>query len=290
MAAAPLYLSAAEVARLLEEPGLLPLLEVALGRFSSADGEVEQPVRSTVALRRCRGFLGVMPAYSAQDDALVTKIVRFYQAPDSSHLSTVLLFDPSNGVLKAYLRPPCLDVLCILGAGAQAMSHYQICTQIFPFKQVKVWSRTRERAERFAQRAAGPVQVCGSAQEAVSGADVVITVTMATEPVLFGEWVKPGAHINAVGGCRPEWRELDDALMRDAVLYVDSREAGICESGDIILSGAEIFAELGEVIVGKKPALCDKTTVFKSLGMAIEDMVTAKLVYDRWEAENRPKP
>ncbi|XP_062915492.1 ketimine reductase mu-crystallin [Mobula hypostoma] len=311
MAAAPLYLSAAEVARLLEEPGLLPLLEVALGRFSSADGGVEQPVRSTVALRRYRGFLGVMPAYSAQDDALVTKIVRFYQAPDSSHLSTVLLFDPSNGVLKAvmdgivitdkrtaavsaiatkYLRPPCLDVLCILGAGAQAVSHYQIFTQIFPFKQVKVWSRTRERAERFAQRAAGPVQVCGSAQEAVSGADVVITVTMATEPVLFGEWVKPGAHINAVGGCRPEWRELDDALMRDAVLYVDSREAGVRESGDIVLSGAEIFAELGEVIVGKKPALCDKTTVFKSLGMAIEDTVTAKLVYDRWEAENRPEP
>ncbi|XP_072125285.1 ketimine reductase mu-crystallin isoform X3 [Mobula birostris] len=277
MAAAPLYLSAAEVARLLEEPGLLPLLEVALGRFSSADGEVEQPVRSTVALRRCRGFLGVMPAYSAQDDALVTKIVRFYQAPDSSHLSTVLLFDPSNGVLKAVM-----DGIVITDKRTAVVS--AIATK------VKVWSRTRERAERFAQRAAGPVQVCGSAQEAVSGADVVITVTMATEPVLFGEWVKPGAHINAVGGCRPEWRELDDALMRDAVLYVDSREAGICESGDIILSGAEIFAELGEVIVGKKPALCDKTTVFKSLGMAIEDMVTAKLVYDRWEAENRPKP
>ncbi|XP_072916219.1 ketimine reductase mu-crystallin [Hemitrygon akajei] len=311
MSAAPLYLSAAKVARLLELPGLLPLLEVTLGRFSSGDGGVEQPVRSTVALRRYRGFLGVMPAYSAQDDVLVTKILRFYQGTDSVHLSTVLLFDPSNGVLKAvmdgvvitdkrtaavsaiatkYLRPQSLDVLCILGTGAQAMSHYQIFTQIFPFKQVKVWSRTRERAERFAQRVAGPVQVCGSAQEAVSGADVVITVTMATEPVLFGEWVKPGAHVNAVGACRPEWRELDDALMRNAVLYVDSREAAACESGDVILSGAEIFAELGEVIVGKKPALCDKTTVFKSLGMAIEDAVTAKLVYDRWEAENSQKP
>lgn len=114
------------------------------------------------------------------------------------------------------------------------------------------------------------------------GADVIITVTMATEPILFGEWVKPGAHINAIGASRPDWRELDDELMRRAVLYVDSREAALKESGDVLLSGAEIFAELGEVVKGVKPAHCEKTTVFKSLGMAVEDTVAAKLVYDSW--------
>ncbi|XP_069762090.1 ketimine reductase mu-crystallin [Narcine bancroftii] len=252
-----------------------------------------------------------MSAYSAKDDALVTKIVRFYQTSgsnDSSHHSTVLLFDPRNGALKAlmdgeaitntrtamvsaiatkYLQPDCQDVLCILGAGTQALSHYEIFTQMFPFKQVKVWSRTHERAEKFAARVKGPVQLCGSAKEAISDADVVITVTMATKPVVCGEWVKHGAHINAVGACRPDWRELDDVLMRNALLYVDSREAASQESGDIILSGAKIFAELGEVIVGDKPAVRDRTTVFKSLGIAIEDTVTAKLVFDQWEAANK---
>ncbi|XP_078096672.1 ketimine reductase mu-crystallin isoform X3 [Mustelus asterias] len=254
-----------------------------------------------------------MPAYSAEDDALATKIVRFYQrssSTTSSHHATVLLFDPSNGILKAvmdgavitdmrtaavsaiatkYLKRKNLDVLCILGAGPVAVSHYEIFTQMFPFKQVRVWSPTRERVERFAETVKGPVQICASAKEAVLDADVVITVTMAMEPILFGEWVKPGAHVNAVGACRPDWRELDDGLMKNSVLYVDSRVGAMNESGDVILSKAEIFAELGEVVKGTKPALCEKTTVFKSLGMAIEDTVTAKLVYDRWEVKNKQK-
>lgn len=136
--------------------------------------------------------------------------------------------------------------------------------------KVRMWNRTRENAEKFASTVQGDVRVCSSVQEAVTGADVIITVTMATEPILFGEWVKPGAHINAVGASRPDWRELDDELMRQAVLYVDSREAALKESGDVLLSGADIFAELGEVISGAKPAHCEKTTVFKSLGKTHE--------------------
>jgi len=118
------------------------------------------------------------------------------------------------------------------------------------------------------------------AQEAVRGADVVVTVTSSQQPVLQGSWLKPGAHVNAVGACLPTWRELDDEAMRGSLLIVDSREAALRESGDVILSGAPIFAEAGEVFAGKRQVPRESTTVFKSLGLAVEDIVTARLVYD----------
>lgn len=312
MRRAPAFLSADEVQEHLRSSSLLiPPLETALANFSrGSDGGVMQPVRTVVPVAKHRGFLGVMPAYSASEDALTTKLVTFYEGHSNasavpSHQASVLLFEPSNGSLLAvmdgnvitakrtaavsaiatkFLKPRDSEVLCILGAGVQAYSHYEIFTEQFSFKEVRMWNRTRENAEKFASTVQGDVRVCSSVQEAVTGADVIITVTMATEPILFGEWVKPGAHINAVGASRPDWRELDDELMKQAVLYVDSREAALKESGDVLLSGADIFAELGEVVSGAKPALCEKTTVFKSLGMAVEDLVAAKLVYDSWSS------
>lgn len=312
MSAAPVFLSAAEVQRHLRGCSrLLAPLEAALANFSGGPaGGVAQPVRTVVPVARHRGFLGVMPAYSAAEDALATKLVTFYEGPRAalagpSHQATVLLLEPSTGALLAvmdgniitakrtaavsaiatkFLKPPSSEVLCILGAGVQAYSHYEVFTEQFSYKEVRIWNRTKENAEKFADTVEGEVQVCSSVQEAVTGADVIITVTMATEPILFGEWVKPGAHINAVGASRPDWRELDDQLLARAVLYVDSREAALKESGDVLLSGAKIFAELGEVVAGVKPALCEKTTVFKSLGMAVEDAVVAKLVYDSWSS------
>lgn len=312
MRRAPAFLSADEVQDHLRSSSLLiPPLETALANFSrGSDGGVMQPVRTVVPVAKHRGFLGVMPAYSATEDALTTKLVTFYEGHSNSstvpsHQASVLLFEPSNGSLLAvmdgnvitakrtaavsaiatkFLKPRDSEVLCILGAGVQAYSHYEIFTEQFSFKEVRMWNRTRENAEKFASTVQGDVRVCSSVQEAVTGADVIITVTMATEPILFGEWVKPGAHINAVGASRPDWRELDDELMKQAVLYVDSREAALKESGDVLLSGADIFAELGEVVSGAKPALCEKTTVFKSLGMAVEDLVAAKLVYDSWSS------
>lgn len=118
-----------------------------------------------------------------------------------------------------------------------------------------------------------------SAEDAVRGADVVVTATGAAEPVLNGAWLKPGAHVNAIGAYRPDRRELDDAAMANTVI-VDSREAAVKESGDVIPSGAEIYAELGEVLAGTKPVPNSDTTVFKSLGLAVEDVVTANLVYN----------
>ncbi|XP_059754975.1 ketimine reductase mu-crystallin isoform X2 [Balaenoptera ricei] len=278
MSSVPAFLSAADVQDHLRSSSLLiPPLEVALANFSSGpDGGVMQPVRTVVPVAKHRGFLGVMPAYSAAEDALTTKLVTFYEGHSTtstvpSHQATVLLFQPSDGSLLAVM-----DGNVITAKRTAAVS--AIATK------VRIWNRTKENAEKFANTVQGEVRVCSSVQEAVTGADVIVTVTMATEPILFGEWVKPGAHINAIGASRPDWRELDDELMTQAVLYVDSQEAALKESGDVLLSGAKIFAELGEVVKGVKPAHCEKTTVFKSLGMAVEDMVAAKLVYDSWSS------
>ncbi|XP_030629910.1 ketimine reductase mu-crystallin [Chanos chanos] len=310
MSGMPILLSKDVVTRLLVYKDLIPRLEVALGMFSKRDSsEVIQPVRSVIPIQKHNGFLGLMPAYMAYEDTLCTKMVAFYKREKGSSLpstqATVLLFDPEYGNVLAVmdgdaitakrtaavsaisaklLMPAQSEVLSILGSGHQAFSHYEVFMETFGFKEVRVWSRRREMAERFASTVQGPVTVCSSAKDAVDGADVIVTVTNAVEPVLFGEWVKPGAHVAAVGACRPDWRELDDSLMRNAVVYVDSGEGAATESGDIILSGAKVFGELGEVINGSLPAQRERITVFKSLGMGIQDAVSAKLVFEKWKS------
>ena len=117
-----------------------------------------------------------------------------------------------------------------------------------------------------------------SVEEAVRGADVVVTVTSSKMSILRGAWLKSGCHVNAIGACRPDWRELDDDAMRN-VVFVDSREAAMKESGDVILSGGKIYAELGEAFADKVPSRANEITIFKSLGMAVEDIVAARLVY-----------
>ncbi|CAL8260644.1 unnamed protein product [Arctogadus glacialis] len=306
----PIVISRDEVKRVLRYIDLIPRLESALAIFSRKNSlEIIQPLRSVIPLSKYNGFLGLMPTYMEQEGILSTKMVCFYKREDGSTLpstqATVLLFDPEYGNVKAiidgevitamrtaaasaisakWLMPAQAEVLAILGTGNEALSHYNVFTEIFTFKEVRVWSRTRERAEAFSRSVAGPVKVCVTVEEAVKDADAIVTVTRATQPILFGKWIKPGAHVAAVGACRPDWRELDDELMREAVVYVDSREGATTESGDVILSGATVFAELGEVLNETRPALREKTTVFKSLGLGIEDAVSAKLVLERWES------
>ncbi|XP_016424941.1 ketimine reductase mu-crystallin-like [Sinocyclocheilus rhinocerous] len=301
-----------EVERLLTYDDLIPRLESVMGKFSKrGSSEIIQPVRSVVLIQQHSGFLGVMPAYLPAEGILCTKMVTFYQREEGSSVpstrATVLLFHPEHGHVTAIMdgeaitakrtaavsaisaklfKPALSEVLCILGSGQQARSHYDVFTKLFKFKEVRVWSRRKEMAQRFVTDLQGPVTVCSSVKEAVIGADVIVTATGASQPILFGEWVKPGAHIAAVGACRPDWRELDDVLMREAVVYVDCREGATAESGDIILSGAEVFSELGEVINGSFPAQREKTTVFKSLGMGIQDAVSAKLVLEKWNSEH----
>src|SRR5207244_7939699 len=132
-----------------------------------------------------------------------------------------------------------------------------------------------EHAKQFANEVGATAM---SAEETVRDADVIVTVTSSKTPVLRGAWLKPGCHVNAVGACRPDWRELDDQAMRN-VVFVDSREGAMKESGDIILCGANIYAELGEAFAGKIPSRASETTIFKSLGMAVEDIAAALLVY-----------
>ncbi|XP_057214375.1 ketimine reductase mu-crystallin isoform X2 [Triplophysa rosa] len=304
MSECPVVLNKDEVIRLLSLEDLIPRLESAMGKFSrrSTSGII-QPVRSVLPIHKHHGFLGLMPVYMADEGVLCTKLVTFYNRAENctspSTQATVLLFDPERGHVTAMmngeaitairtaavsaisaqlLKPAVSDVLCILGSGQQARSHYDVFTKIFKFKEVRVWSRRREMAERFVEDLEEPVVVCCSVREAVSGADVIVTVTGATEPILGAEWIKSGAHI-------ADWRELDDVLMREALVYVDSRDGAHAESGDIILSGAQVFGELGEVINGSVPAPREKTTVFKSLGMGLQDAVAAKLVFDKWKSE-----
>jgi thiomorpholine-carboxylate dehydrogenase len=174
------------------------------------------------------------------------------------------------------LARPDSRVLALLGSGVQAAAHLEALSTIFAFDEVRVWSRTPEHARRFAERH-GATSV--DAETAVRGADIVVTATSAREPVLKGAWLKPGAHVNAVGSPRPDWRELDDAAMTHA-LVVDSREAVLQESGDVILSHATIAAEIGEIFGGGKTVSPGRTTVFKSVGLGIEDIAAARLVYD----------
>ncbi|CAL9698882.1 unnamed protein product [Knipowitschia caucasica] len=308
---APVTIWGHEARGLLNYSELIPRLETALGKFSRRDrAEVIQPVRTTLPLQKHGGFLGVMPCYMEMDRILCTKLVSFYKRPSGSTLpstqATVLLLDPERGNVKAVidgevitfmrtaavsaisaklLMRPDAEVLAVLGTGNQAKSHYDVFTEVFQFKEVRVWSRSKDRAGAFADSLTGRVTVCESVEAAVKGADVIVTVTRSTEPVLFGQWVKPGAHVAAVGACRPDWRELDDTLMKQAVVYVDSREGAMAESGDVLLSGVEVFAEVGDVINGTKPACREKTTVFKSLGLGVQDAVSAQLIFDKWKSK-----
>jgi len=212
-----------------------------------------------------------------------------------THMATIFLVDPQTGVPLAMmdgtlitemrtaavsaaatklLSSPDAKVLAILGSGVQARSHMEALRLVRNFAEIRVWSHTAANAERFAKEIGAKAM---SAEAAVRDADVVVTATNSKMSILRGAWLKPGAHVNAVGACRPDWRELDDEAMAN-VVFVDSREAAMKESGDVILSGAKIYAELGEALAGKA-SRANETTIFKSLGMAVEDIAAALLVY-----------
>jgi len=292
-----MFLDEERVARLLSWETLIPAMETALAEFSQ--GRVLQPVRQMLTIEEDKRYLGIMPAVARE--AMGLKLVSFYPGNAGSeiptHMAMILLFRAETGEPLAvmdgrlitemrtaavsaaatkYLMPPESRVLALLGSGVQANAHLEALSHLHPYDEIRVWSRTPEHAARFA---ATHGATATSLETAVRGADVIVTATNALEPILRGEWLKPGAHVNAVGSPRPNWRELDDRAMRNT-LVVDSREAVLKESGDVILSGAPIYAEIGEIFAGLKPAPVGETTIFKSVGLAIEDVATARLVYD----------
>src|SRR5215510_10940635 len=292
----PLFLNEEQVREHLPMTELIPTMEKALRDFSA--GRVTQPVRSIIPIDPPGGFLGLMPAHTP--DGLGLKAVTFYplnvERGIPTHMATIFLVDAQTGTPLAImdgrlitemrtaavcaaatklLASPDAKVLAILGSGVQGRSHVEALRLVRQFEEVRVWSPTKEHAEQFAKEIGATTM---SAEEAVRGADVIVTATSSKTPVLKGPWLKPGCHVNAVGACRPDWRELDNEAMSN-VVFVDSREGAVKESGDVILSGAKIYAELGEALAGNVPSRANETTIFKSLGMAVEDIAAAMLVY-----------
>jgi ornithine cyclodeaminase/alanine dehydrogenase-like protein (mu-crystallin family) len=301
-----MHLDEAEIRAVLRWDELIAAMEKALSDFSA--GHVLQPLRTVVTIEEGKRYWGIMPAVA--DDAMGLKVVTFYPANAGSmvptHMAIVLLFRPDTGEPWAVMdgrlitemrtaavsaavtnRLASIDsrVLALLGSGVQAKAHLEALARIRKFEDVRVWSQTPEHAERFAEEHG---LTATDAESAVRGADVVVTATNAREPILKGAWLKPGAHVNAVGATRPTWRELDDQAMRNIVV-VDSREAVLNESGDVILSQAGIYAEVGEIFAGKKPSPVSETTVFKSVGIAAEDLAAAMLVLQSL-SENKMRP
>jgi thiomorpholine-carboxylate dehydrogenase len=274
-------------------------MEKALIDFSA--GRVAQPVRRMLEVAGHGGLFASMPVI--MDDLIGVKALTYYPGNArrgiATHHAQILLFSAATGEplatidgrLITEMRTAAVSALAtrvmagsdarslaILGSGVQARSHAEALGLVRRFRDVRVWSPTPAHARRFADEIRA--RAVGTAEAAVRDADVVVTATAATQPILKGVWLKPGAHVNAVGAPWPAWRELDNAAIRN-VLVVDSRDAALQESGDVILSCAPIEAELGEVLAGTRRVDADRTTVFKSLGLAVEDIAAAGLVFAR---------
>jgi ornithine cyclodeaminase/alanine dehydrogenase-like protein (mu-crystallin family) len=277
---------------------LIVAMERALAAFSR--GSVIHPMRQILTIEERQRYLGLMPAVLG--DVMGMKFVTFYpvnaQAGLHTHNATILLYRTATGeplaimdgrlitemrtaavsaAVTKYLAPAATEVLALLGSGVQARAHLAALSRVRRFSEVRVWSRDAAHAQQFA-RAHGAI-AAASAEAAVRDADVVVTATAAREPILEGAWLKQGAHVNAVGSSRPDWRELDNAAMANVVV-VDSREAALKEAGDVILAQAPIFAEIGEIFAGATAPPASATTVFKSVGLAVEDVAAAQLAFE----------
>jgi len=305
------------VKSLLSMAELITAMETAVARFSAR--EVLQPVRTVLSVGPTRAFFGLMPAYIEQPARLGAKLVTVFNENHRrglpSHLATIVLLDPETGALIAlmdgryitesrtaavsavsarHLSRPEAATLAIIGSGVQARSHLEAYAQVRTLRDVRVWSPNTRSRERFVEEMTGhvPAQLHNSrsAQEAVEGADLIVLATSSPAPVIDDAWVAAGTHVVSVGACRPDQREMDPDVVARARLFVDSRAAALVESGDVVMGIGEgrfddghIAGELGEVVLNRVAGrtAAEQITVFKSLGMAVEDVVTADLVFRR---------
>jgi ornithine cyclodeaminase/alanine dehydrogenase-like protein (mu-crystallin family) len=296
---------------------LIQAMSGALAGFSG--GGVTQPVRTVLEVGPERAYFGVMPAVINSPSAMGAKLVTVYHGNllrgMTSHLATVILMDPSTGALVALLdgryiteaRTAAVSAvsvdklaradakrLAIIGTGVQATSHLEAIRLVRPLSDVRVWSPNPAHCEEFADTArlhtGLPVDAMPDSSSAVEGADIVVLVTASPVPVVRDEDIAPGTHICAIGACRPTQREMPTALVARSRLFVDSRDAALVESGDIVLPIKEgafgkdhIAGELGAVVLGQCEGRrsSDQVTIFKSLGMAVEDVVAAQLAVER---------
>jgi ornithine cyclodeaminase/alanine dehydrogenase-like protein (mu-crystallin family) len=309
---AVLVLNQEEVERLLDMEGCIEAMAGALA--SLARGEVHVPLRFIVKPEDEPSLIGLMPAHRAGGSPLYSlKTVCVF--PDNprrgldAHQGTVTLFDGETGEVRALMNASAITAirtaavsavatrllaqedareLGVLGSGVQARSHLEALRLVRDFDRVRIYSPTAAHAEELAGETGA--EVAGSAEEAVRGADVVVTATSSVEPVLERDWLKDGAHVNVVGGRPPEMRELDTATIADSAFYVDRRESAENEAfdyRDALESGAigpgHIRGEIGEVLIGAAPGRQspEELTVFRSLGLAVEDLAAAEYVVRR---------
>jgi len=312
-----LFVNEAGVHDLLPMETCIPLMREALTTL--ARGDAVLPLRSLVRLPDRSGLLGLMPGYLGEPRSFGLKVVSVmpgnHGTPYDSHQGVVMLFGLKHGEPLAILDATAITAirtaaasaaatdtlargdagdLALIGSGTQARTHLAAMRAVRPLRRVRVWSRSRANAERFAReemaRGGVVIEVAATGEEAVRDADLVCTTTSSKEPVLRGAWLAPGAHVNAVGACFPIFRELDTEAVRRARFYTDCRESCVNEAGDFLIprdegaiSEGHLLGELGEVFLGKVPGRLsrDDITVYESLGIAIEDLAAAHAVHRR---------
>jgi ornithine cyclodeaminase/alanine dehydrogenase-like protein (mu-crystallin family) len=306
---------------LLPMSDLISAMESALARFSAGEVlQPVRTVLTVGPHKSYYGLMpAYIPSPASRDGSMGAKIVTVFGENHKkglpSHLATILLFDPETGSLIAmmdgryiteartaavsavsarFLAKPDASTLALVGSGVQARSHLEALMEVRQIKDVRVWSPRPQSRRQFiddmSPRVALPIRDCPTAEAAVSGADLIVIATASKTPVVDNHWVADGAHIMCVGACRPDQREMDPALVKRGRLYVDSRAAAVVEAGDVVMNIAEklfdashLRGEVGELVLGRVPGRTSgvEVTIFKSLGMAVEDVVAADLVFRR---------
>jgi ornithine cyclodeaminase len=293
----PTFYTDLEVQERLKMPALIDAMAQVLKEVTLKN--VEQPIRTVHEIDNKGSLLFIKPVFTKT--VIATKAITQMPANASkgltSMMATMLLMDRQTGNLLSVMEATALTNLrtaavsavavreftkqkpltvAIIGSGALARTHAQAIRCVREVKALRIWSRSAAKREACAKELNGTP--CESAEQACKGADVIVTVTLSAEPVVKGAWVKPGALICAVGAPRPTWRELDTELMLGSTVIADSRASAESEAGDIIISGAKVYAEIGEILLKLKTIEGMPTIVFKSLGLAAEDAGAAELV------------
>lgn len=311
-----LIVNQSEVRQLMSMTACIVVMEEALTTLARGAGV--NPLRwATFLPEEVNGLIGMMPAYLAEPPSMGLKAVTVmpgnHGTPYDAHQGAVLLFETKHGRLQAMMDASEItgirtgavsglatrllarqdaDDLAILGSGVQASSHLAAVLAVRNIKRVRVWSRSSENARHFAQienrRHGISVEVSDNAQEAADGASIICTTTSAREPVLEGDWLSPGTHVNAAGSSIKTTRELDTNAIVKSRLFVDRRESTLNEAGDFLFPRMEgavqddhIQGELGEVLLAQVPGreTSEEITVFKSLGLGVEDIAAAHYIY-----------
>jgi ornithine cyclodeaminase/alanine dehydrogenase len=310
-----LVLSEKQVHSLIDIAELISTLEKAHIQYST--GKAVMPVRLVVPLPQIQGRITSMPGFLNEDKALGMKVVTYFQDNPKRNLpailATIMLFSAQTGKLLAVMdgsyvtaiRTACASamatkalanaetsVLGILGAGVQARAHIQALKQVRNIDRIKIYSPSGASAAAIKKDLEPAlkiaIEVAGSAEDAVRDADLLVTGSTSREPIINCAWLRAGVHINAVGSHRADDREIDGATVARAKVVVDSREAMMAECGDILLAIKEksisenhIHGEIGEVLAGTRPGRsgASEVTLYKSVGIAIQDVATANLIY-----------